>query len=176
MTLEERIENAFASLKPLDADEIVDCQCGECTSIVSHLAGMDWRDVTAVSVNGDTQKETICTLNAFGFRYYLPAFMLISLQENDIQGLAYVLIEVLTYSNERSADFANARLKVLNEEQREVIRLYIESWTNLYVTPAIVESVIWNLTHKRSKPYHQADVSRWSEEAVLRIKASKTTP
>jgi hypothetical protein len=81
--LKLRIDEAFGGV-PYPGDEhIVACDCWECQDVKSALKGLDWRDVDVSFKRLGHLWEALTLLSPEGFRFYLPACMLISVMNFD---------------------------------------------------------------------------------------------
>src|SRR2546428_8535138 len=77
--LKLRIEEAFGGM-PYPGDEhIVYGCCWECEDIKSALKGLHWRDVSFEIL--DNLRAALPFLVPEGFRFYLPAYMIISIMD-----------------------------------------------------------------------------------------------
>src|ERR1051326_6395053 len=79
--LKLRIEEAFGEMPYPGHEHLVLCDCWECKEIKSALKGLHWRDVSFDMLN--SLRDALPFLCPEGFRFYLPAFMIISIMDWD---------------------------------------------------------------------------------------------
>jgi hypothetical protein len=138
-----RIDEAFGEM-PYPGDEhIVACNCWECADIKSALKGRHWRDLSFESL--DHRWEALTFLSPEGFRFYLPAFMIILIMDYDRADMIdIVVIGRLTLPcasdcepthQQRFAEYYRSgeaehwffeRVSGFNEAQSKVIRQFLE--------------------------------------------------
>jgi hypothetical protein len=91
--LKLRIDEAFGGL-PYPGDEHIvthNCgDCGDCERTKSALKGCHWRDVSLERV--ENVREALTFLSPEGFRFYLPAFMIISLMDYDRADIIVIVV------------------------------------------------------------------------------------
>ena len=143
-----RIDEAFGGM-PYPGDEHIvthnggDDRCGDCEDIKNALKGRHWRDLSFESL--DHLREALTFLSPEGFRFYLPAFMIILIMDYyraDITSI--VVIGRLTLpcasdskgtNAQRFAEYYRSgeaehwffeRVSGFNEAQSKVIRQFLE--------------------------------------------------
>jgi hypothetical protein len=169
MTLEEQIAKAFANVKRPDDDELTDCPCEECRENVRALRGKEWQALTDEDLFATSIIAQFNALSAYGFRYYLPAFLTHLLRVEGDTTASFWLLSTFTTSDEfGSLDPIVARLKILQPSHRKITVTVLESVIGKReeYCPAVLHSAIRNLTSKNATVYRQADVKSWLKEVL----------
>jgi uncharacterized protein DUF6714 len=142
-SLKLRIDTAFGGMPYPGDEQIVSGHDGESWEIKSALKGRHWRDLSFESL--DHLREALTFLSPEGFRFYLPAFMIILIMDYyraDITDI--VVIGRLTLPcasdferthQQRFAEYYRSgeaehwffeRVSGFNEAQSKVIRQFLE--------------------------------------------------
>src|SRR5437879_1838453 len=74
-----RIDETFGGMPYPGDEQIVSGRDGECWEIKSALKGRHWRDVSFEIL--DSLREALALMSPEGFRFYLPAYMIISVMD-----------------------------------------------------------------------------------------------
>ncbi len=125
MTLKQTIERAFAGTPLPHDDNITHCSyhCTECTRIAEFFKGRAASGLTLEELRAEHNALTLFTPDAF--QYYLPAFMLVSLDHYE---KGDVIPDAIRFhfecSHEMKSQFA-VRLSRFTPEQREAIIDYL---------------------------------------------------
>jgi len=146
-----RIDEAFGGMLYPGDEQIVACNCWECAEIKSALKGRHWRDLSFESL--DHLREALTFLSPEGFRFYLPAFMIILIMDYyraDITSIVVIgrLTLPCTSDSERTNEqrFAEyyrsgeaehwffERVSGFNEAQSKVIRQFLEYMRDAHST------------------------------------------
>jgi hypothetical protein len=131
----EILESAWMGLRPPKEDEIVYDNSGrhaECNQVKEFFRGRSYKDVTLAAFQdycGDPS-ACLCFMRAEAYRYYLPAYMLISIFEyNDADVIVDSLINSLTAPEPHEAEAHerfHARMDQFTSSQRMVVRTFLE--------------------------------------------------
>ena len=130
MTLNEKIAAAFADVAQPADDAITRCpyQCFECTAVAGFFKGKKWTDITVADARHYHGALNVFTPEAF--HYFVPAFMLASLEaydKHDIipDSIRYHLefaLEHREYFNVRMSRLSTAQKKIITDFLREMER------------------------------------------------------
>jgi len=110
----------IAQGKPLES-EIVTHKCLECNLIRDDFAGLDW-DVVSNSV----LKRNCSSLPFFtpkALRYYLPAFMVYYLRQDDLDCVESLVYELLPDSID---EYNSDRIDIFSENEKKIVVDFIE--------------------------------------------------
>jgi hypothetical protein len=77
--IRQRIEAAFADAQPPDERNITVCNCVECNEIAATFQGKHWNEIPLDLLRYNS--EAMCFFTPEAYRYYLPAYMMASLQD-----------------------------------------------------------------------------------------------
>lgn len=110
--LKQCIEEAFAeAVYPGDDNITISaCTCGECTETRAFFGGKHWRDVAATGQPFHLMWGGLAIMSPEAWRFYLPAYMLLSLRGDGDPGGT---LECALYS--LSSDLTGAGLDVFTE-------------------------------------------------------------
>lgn len=125
MSLRDKIETAFASAQyPGDAN-ITRCpyRCSECTRVALFFKGRTWTGNTAADLK--PQHTALALFTPEAFQYFLPAFMLVSMDSYEKGDLIPDAIRFhFEFTAEMQGHFA-VRMSKFTREQREAIIEYL---------------------------------------------------
>ena len=125
MSLKEKIEAAFAVVEYPGDGNITRCpyHCSECTRVAEFFKGRKWTGNTAEELKAQHTALALFTPDAF--QYFLPGFMLISM--NDYQK-GDVIPDAIRFHFEYSAEVQGhypLRMSRFTRPQREAIIEYL---------------------------------------------------
>ncbi len=122
-SLKEKVSAAFADVPRPDKNNIALCPCPECTALTRTLAGVEWRAVTPEVL--EATHEQLPLFSPRAFRYFLPAYLLHSLDHFGYDGVCEFTVYALTpgketessaaYNRERFARFAPEQMDVVHD-------------------------------------------------------------
>ena len=125
--LKARIREAFAEAVYPGNDNITisACSCGECTETRAFFEGKHWRDVAATGQPFQIGWGGLANLSPDAWRFYLPAYMLLSLKGDGDPGetlecALYSLSPHPTIGN----DLFTERMNAFSIEQQKCIAAY----------------------------------------------------
>jgi hypothetical protein len=121
MSLQELIESAFADVPYPGDNNITRCpyRCRPCQEVAEFFKGKTWRGNSVEDLRDHHIALSLFTPEAF--QYFLPAFMLASLESNDQINLLPDAIRVHFEFNIDHRDHFLIRLNRFSEPQRNVI-------------------------------------------------------
>ena len=125
MSLKHSIENAFASVPYPGDNNLTRCpyHCAECRRIAEFFKGKVWAGQTLEELKNYHVALSLFTPEAF--HYFLPAFMLVSLDHYDKGDVIPDSIRFhFEYSQEMRSHFA-VRMSKFSHEQRKAIIDYL---------------------------------------------------
>jgi hypothetical protein len=125
MALKQTIERAFRDVPYPGDDKITHCpyNCAECRRVAAFFKGKEWTGHTAEELRGHHVALSLFTPEAF--HYFLPAFMLVSLDHHEKGDVIPDAIRFhFEYSQEIKGHFA-VRMSKLTLEQRHAIIDYL---------------------------------------------------
>ncbi len=128
--VKEAIARAFDDVSYPGDDEIAHCYPGDCNfeqlDLIKRFKGKHWKKVNLTTLHNSS--TSFFTPHAF--RFYLPAYMLLSIdeyKEADVipDEIVCSLDPVFNQKSGRTEKF-NETIKLLTTEQRSAIRLFLE--------------------------------------------------
>ena len=132
MTVQESIESAFADVQYPGDDNIATHQdCPECEDVRQHFRGSTWHGHTVAELQ---QYQSVLPLfTPAAFRYFLPAYMLVSLGawlEADMIPFSILQMCLLPRpdADAELRQHHHERFSVFTQPQREVIAAYLQEW------------------------------------------------
>jgi hypothetical protein len=121
MSLQERIKAAFADVEYPGDNNIIHCpyHCRPCREIANYFKGKTWEGHSVQNLRDHHTALSLFTPEAF--HYFLPAFMLASIESYD---QVYVLPDSIRFHfefNLEHRDHFLVRVTKFSDEQRKVI-------------------------------------------------------
>lgn len=131
MSIRQTIETAFESVGYPGDRDIINCGCAVCKRIIEHFRGTTWREHTLDSLQKHQLAVSLFTPDAF--QYYLPAYMLQSLDAwLDTCLIPFLLTkQFLPPHPEESKTKKNQyakRCAIFNAQQRQAVILYLREY------------------------------------------------
>jgi hypothetical protein len=131
--LKRQIEQAFADVQSPDGERLLDFDrnhCEECAEDYDYdmeaFAGKHWKELSSDFM--DTHARTIRSFTPEAFHFYLPAYLIASLDNPESEAADYLLTMLkppeLWEETAVKSEFAH-RIGVLTEEQTQAIRSFI---------------------------------------------------
>jgi len=93
-----------------------------------------WKDIKAEDI--ERGSSVLCFLNPIGFRYYIPAYMVWTLENYRVSSSATInnTIYALDFFSENKAlnvnEYVKARCSLLNEKQCKAVALFLQFMSN----------------------------------------------
>ncbi len=125
MSLKQTIQKAFADVSYPGDDNITHCpyKCAECRRIAEYFKGRDWQGQSVDELRKHHVALSLFTPEAF--HYFLPAFMLVSLDSYEKGDVIPDAIRFhFEYAHECQGHFA-VRMSKLSPPQRKAIIDYL---------------------------------------------------
>ncbi len=126
--LKQGIEEAFAeAVYPGDDNITISaCTCGECTETRAFFGGKHWRDVAATGQPFHIMWGGLAILSPEAWRFYLPAYMLLSLKGDGDPGdtLVCALYSLAPDRTGGSLDLFTERTSAFSAAQQECLAAY----------------------------------------------------
>jgi hypothetical protein len=132
MTARESIESAFAEVSYPGDDRIAEHKdCPECDDVREHFRGATWRGHTVAELQQYQSVLPLFTPEAL--RYFLPAFMLVSLgawrEADDIPfSILYMCLPSDPSEEAGLKQHRRERFDIFTPRQREAIAAYLREW------------------------------------------------
>lgn len=162
--LRAEIEAAFADVARPPESDMATCECDDdCRFLLQGLAGKDWCELTRDDL-GDSTNELVMALSPAGFRYYLPALMLLVLSDAEgAEMLPYDLLARFTFQSAEQRECVQQTIETLNAGQRAVVAGFLRfvQQQDACLCPTVTASAVANLESDRLLPYSQVDVDAW---------------
>jgi hypothetical protein len=122
MNLENSIREAWSDARRPDANSLTPHSCPECDEIAQTFAEKDWRqmrDIELLRYNG----VALTLFSASAFHYYLPAFMIATL--NDPKGVDLIPDTILSNAEREVNGDPKGWLPLFTEAQRRTLAAFL---------------------------------------------------
>lgn len=126
------IRDTWADARYPGDDKIADDTSGyhlECNQVAAFFRGKDWHEITLRELARYDGDGSACLsfMSPSAFRYYLPAYMLIALEDySDADVAAYSAIHCLNPQlNTSLADFKAKRFELFSADERQAIVAFL---------------------------------------------------
>ena len=119
--LRTSIEEAFTNVEPPDSDKVIEHDCPECRAVRRVFRHELWRSLKSEKIDWGHDKLPLFTPHAF--QYFLPAFMLYSLDDP-----SSTVCELLVYSlivPKENDDWWQKRLDKFTRNQKAACGLFL---------------------------------------------------
>jgi hypothetical protein len=154
-----KIEEAFPEGVPPSADAMRNSHCCECEETTALFLGKRW---ARVAVSDLLHNPAPSLLTAAGFRYYLPAMMVRSMEApRELDLFPDSVISLLSPPRGAMDDFYARRLEGFSRAQAEAIRAFLgvferlqeDEWAGAGMTPEAFEDMPLTVQLKRAIDY-----------------------
>lgn len=125
--LKAAIEHAFESIRhPGDDDLVKRPEYPEPYALWQAFRGRTWKDISVEEA--EYWRMNLPSFTDFGFAYFLPAFLLASLQDEAEEIDAYLIRSLIPPENDME-EF-DQRMQIFDNEQRQAIAQYVDYYIN----------------------------------------------
>ncbi len=129
-SLIQKIRAAFSYVSPLKDEELLHPECMDDTDILEFYGGVKWEDMSYQNVVYSYAAPS--AFSARAFQYYLPAYLIWSLSNQDT---VEVVIESILMSlnpgtdREHLHDFRKSKFALLDDDQLNVVHEFLHHFS-----------------------------------------------
>ena len=125
-SIKDQIREAFANVPYPGDDDLVGHKCEECKEVEARFKGQAWQELSSDTI--DSYYFALSLFTPPAFRYYLPAFMIFTLENLD-SGSSAVDTTVFSLcpldSDNDSFQFIRVRCDAITTRQKDVVRVFL---------------------------------------------------